>query len=65
MTVAPGESVTEIVDIGVGFQLDAGTYRVSAEYRNPAGGSHEGTRASTFEPGAGSLSEPIEVVVTP
>lgn len=65
VTLAPGESTTEVLDIGEGYQLDAGTYLVTADYRNPAGGSHEGTKAVVIEPGDGPFSVQIEVVVTP
>jgi len=65
VTLAPGESTTEILDIGPGYLLDAGTYTVTATYLNPAGGSHEGTRALVFEPDDGPDSNSIEIVVTP
>ena len=65
VTLAPGESTTETLDIGPGYLLDAGTYTVTATYLNPAGGSHEGTRALVFEPDDGPVSDSIEIVVTP
>ena len=64
VTVAPGESTREVLDLGPGYQLDEGTYSVTAEYRNPAGGSHQGTRAIVFEPGEGPSSGSIELVVS-
>ena len=65
VTLAPGESTTETLDIGPGYLLDEGTYTVTAKYLNPAGGSHEGTRALIFEPDDGPVSASIEIVVTP
>ncbi len=65
VTLAPGESAEEVLDLGPGFQLDPGTYLITAEYRNPAGGSHEGERAVIFEHGEGPQSEPIEAEVSP
>lgn len=63
--LGPGLSTSEILDLGPGYQLDAGTYTVSAEYRNPEGGSHEGGRALGFEHGEGPVSASIELVVVP
>lgn len=63
--LGPGLSTSEILDLGPGYQLDAGTYTVSAEYRNPEGGSHEGGRALGFEHGDGPVSATIELVVVP
>ena len=65
VTLGPSESTSEILDLGPGYQLDEGTYTVTAEYRNPAGGSHEGTRAVVFEPGEGLGSPSVELVVSP
>lgn len=64
VVLAPDESVIEIIDLESGYQLDPGTYTVSAEYLNPAAGSHEGNRAAIFEPGDGPLAEPIELEVS-
>lgn len=65
VTLGPGESTSEQIDLGPGYRLDAGTYVIWAEYRNPAGGSHEGTRAIVFETGEGPVAAPIQVVVAP
>lgn len=65
VTLGPGESTSEQIDLGPGYRLEAGTYVIWAEYRNPAGGSHEGTRAVVFETGEGPVAAPIQVVVAP
>lgn len=65
VTVEPGASTSEQLDLGPGFRLPPGTYRVWAEYRNSAGGSHQGTRAIVFESGEGPVAAPIELVVSP
>jgi hypothetical protein len=63
--LAPGDSVTHRLDLSGGYAFTPGTYTVSAEYRNPADGSHEGGRAVTFEPGAGVLSPEVTLEVGP
>ena len=65
VTVEPGQSTSEVLDLERGFQLDAGSYTVFAEYRNAAEGSHEGGRALIFEHGDGPVSPTIELVVAP
>ena len=65
VTVEPGQSSSEVLDLERGFQLEAGTYAITAEYRNAAEGSHEGGRALIFEHGDGPTSPTIELVVAP
>jgi hypothetical protein len=62
--LAPGETVSVEFDLAEHFSLQPGEYMVVAEYRNPAGASHEGDRAITFEPGEGPTSPPITIEVT-
>ncbi len=63
--LAPGEEVDHTFDLSIGYRLEAGNYEVIAEYLNPAGGSHEGTRAIVFEPGDGPMSPAISLEISP
>jgi len=62
-SMAPEETTSHEFDLTELYGLDAGSYEVSAEYRNPALGSHEGTSALVFEPGEGVAAEPIMIEV--
>ena len=65
VTLQPSQSTSEMLDLEPGYQLDAGTYRVSAEYRNAAEGSHDGGRALIFEHGDGPTTSSVELVMAP
>lgn len=64
-TLASGEGTAHEFDLHGGFDLSPGTYTVTAEYFNPSGGSHEGSRALVFELGEGPVSAEITFEVTP
>ena len=61
----PGSSVPSQFDLAPLFDLPAGEYTVSAEYRNPPEGSHEGGRAFTAKSGEGIASDTVTIEVTP
>jgi len=63
VTLAPGEATSHEFDLIELYGLDAGSYEVTAEYRNPALGSHEGTSGLVFEPGEGIAAESITIEV--
>ena len=62
-SLAPEETTSHEFDLTELYGLEAGTYDVAAEYRNPALGSHEGTSALVFEPGEGLAAGPITIEV--
>ena len=64
-TLAPSESVSSDFDLAALFELAAGTVSVTAEYRNPPDGSHEGGRAFTASAGEGIDAGAITIEVSP
>ena len=62
--LAPGDSTEYTFDLASSYDLEAGAFRVGAEYRNPADASHEGGAALTFEAGSGIQADPISVEVS-
>ncbi len=62
-TLAPGETTSHEFDLTDLYGLGTGTYEVTAEYRNAALGSHEGTSALIFEPNEGIAAAPITIEV--
>ena len=61
----PGGVVTGRFDLAPLFDLQAGEYTVSAEYRNPPEGPHEGGRAFTAKAGEGIVADAITIEVVP
>lgn len=59
----PGDATSVAFDLIDLYPLAPGSYQVTAEYRNPARGSHEGTSAVVYEPGAGLPAGPVEITV--
>ena len=64
-TLAPGDSVSSDFDLAALFDFTAGTVFVTAEYRNPPEGSHEGGRAFTARAGDGIDADQITLEVSP
>ena len=64
VTLAPGESVSDDFDLADHFMLPRGASQVTAEYRNPTGGSFGGEAGLQFDAGSGPVSVPITIEVT-